>query len=392
MSRAEPLRVLHVMEAMVRGGAESLIVEHARCAGPGVEVSVCALNREGPALAAAAAAGARIERLEPSGGRGPLRPLARVRALARRMRAAGIDVVNGHNPTGSLYATLAGRMAGVPVIIRTEHSLHYAGRHSFLYPILESVLTLMTQRVVCVCQAVLESHVRRLPWAARRFVTVANGISAAPHTRARREVRAALGLGEEDEVVTTVGSLTVQKAQQDLLEAFARVRAARPAARLLIAGDGPLRGALEARTRALGLEGVVTFAGPREDVADLMEACDVFVLSSVREGLPITLLEAMRAGRAAVVTRVGGMPEAIEDGVSGRIVPAGDPRALADALAGLLADPARRAAMGAAAARRWAGRFTAARMVTETERLYREAQPGARRARAAGERSPHASP
>jgi len=363
------IRVLHVMEAMVRGGAESLIVEHARLAGPGVEVRVCALNREGPALEAAARAGATIVSLPRA--RGPFRPLARVRALARAMREAEVDVVNGHNPTGGLYATLAGRLAGVPAIVRTEHSLHYAGRHSGLYPLIERILTLMTRRVVCVCRAVLDSHARRLPWAARRFVTVANGISSAPRTRPRRDVRFDLGIEDDTPLALTVGSLTPQKAQHVLLDAFARVHAELPGARLAIAGEGPLRGALELRTRAAGLGDAVFFLGDREDVADLVEACDLFVLSSEREGLPVTLLEAMRGGRASVVTRIGGMPEAVEDGVTGRIVPPSDPGALAGALIALLGDRAVREAMGRAAAARWHEAFTAERMVAETEALYR---------------------
>ena len=370
MSGADGIRVLHLAEAMVRGGAESLIVEHARCAGPGVRVFVCALNREGPALEAAAAAGATIVRL-PRGG-GPLRPLARVHALARAMRAARIDAVNGHNPTGGLYAALAGRLAGVRAVVRTEHSLHYAGRHSGLYPLIEGVLTLMTRRVVCVCRAVLDSHARRLPWAARRFVTVANGISSAPRTRPRQETRAALGADPGAPLLLTVGSLTTQKAQHVLIDGFARARRDVPQALLLIAGDGPLRAALEARAAAFGVADGVRFLGAREDVADLIEACDLFVLSSEREGLPVTLLEAMRGGRAAVVTRIGGMPEAVEDGVTGRIVPAADAGALGVALTALLGDPAAREAMGRAAATRWQAAFTAGRMVAATEALYRE--------------------
>jgi len=99
----------------------------------------------------------------------------------------------------------------------------------------------------------------------------------------------------------------------------------------------------------------------------------VFALSSVREGLPITLLEAMRGARPAVVTRIGGMPEAIEDGVTGRIVEPGDPAAFAAALLTFLEDPTLRAAAGAAAEHRWAAAFTAGRMVAETEALYRDA-------------------
>ncbi len=227
--------------------------------------------------------------------------------------------------------------------------------------------------MVCVCQAVLESHVNRLPWAARRFVTVANGISSAAHTRPRGVIRSELGIEDDAPVVLSIGSLSPQKAHHHLIDAFAALAAAQPAARLLVAGDGPLRETLTARIAAHGLAGRVRLLGARDDAADLLEACDLFVLSSEREGLPITLLEAMRAGRACVSTRIGGTAEVVEDGVTGRLVPPGDHGALGAALSALLADPALRDRMGEAGRRRWCERFTAERMVNDTESLYRDA-------------------
>jgi glycosyltransferase involved in cell wall biosynthesis len=366
------MRVLHVIEAMDRGGAESMVVEHARHAGPGVEVMVCALNRGGPALEAARAAGARTFVLR---GRGRL---ARIGRLAGLLREEAVTVVNGHNPTGGLAAALAARLAGVRAVLRTEHSLHYAGRHSAAWPVLERVATALTARVVCVCETVRESHVARFPRAARRFVTVCNGISAAPAVLSRAQARAALGLGLQERVVLTVGSLTPQKAQHVLIEAFARVAAEVPGSRLLIAGEGPLRSTLEARRDALGLAESVRFLGAREDVTDLLVAADVFTLSSRREGLPVTLLEAMRAGRAVVLTRAGGCAEAVTVGISGALVPVGDAAALGAALGALLPDPERCVRLGEAGRERWAREFTAERMVLETERLY-EAALGASR-------------
>jgi glycosyltransferase involved in cell wall biosynthesis len=369
-----PLRVLHVIEAMHQGGAEAVVVEHVRHAGAGVESLVCALNRGGPALEAAERAGARTLMLGKLGRRA-----AALRRLAAVMRDEGVDVVNGHNPVGGWYAAVAAAWARVPVAFRTEHSIHYRGRHSVFYPLLETASTVFTRRVVCVCRAVLESHVRRLPWAAGRFVTVANGISPAPHTRPRESTRASLGLDAGQPAILTIGSLTPQKAQHVLLEAFAAVARRMPAARLLIAGDGPLRGELEARAARLVPGDAVRFLGQRLDAADLLEAADLFALPSEREGLSITLLEAMRAGRAVVATRVGGNGEAIEEGVTGRLVEAGDAPSLAAALLDLLGDPDRTAALGAGGRARWAERFTAARMARETESLYRAELARARR-------------
>jgi glycosyltransferase involved in cell wall biosynthesis len=143
-----------------------------------------------------------------------------------------------------------------------------------------------------------------------------------------------------------------------------------PGARLLIAGEGPLRGALEAQRDRLGIAGRVSLLGARHDVVDLMGAGDVFVLSSVREGLSITLLESMRAGLPAVVTAVGGNAEAVSEGVTGRLVPVADAGALGEALAHLLENPATRESMGREARARWQRSFTAERMVRETEALY----------------------
>ena len=371
------LRVLHVVEAMHLGGAESLIVEHVRHAGPGVRSFVCGLNRGGPAMDAAVAAGAQGLVLEKGDGR-----LQGLRRLVAWMRDQRVDVVNGHNPTGSLYGTLAGRLAGVSVVIRTEHSIHYPGRHSGLYArVLEPALTRASDRVVCVCEAVRQSHAPRFPWAARRFVTVMNGVPDAASGRPRDAVRRELGLDPGDRVALTIGSLTPQKAQHVLLDAFADVARRVPGARLVIVGDGPLRATLERHAAERSPGGAVRFLGARHDVADLLSAADVFALSSVREGLPVTLLESMRAGRAAVVTRVGGNAEAVSDGETGRVVPVGDPAAFADALSAMLGDAELARDWGAMARERWARRFTAERMVRETEAVYREVL-GARRAAA----------
>lgn len=361
------MKVVHVIESMRRGGAESVVIEHVRHAAPDVTSVVVALNHGGAALADAAAAGARTVAFEKSGDH-----RAGITRLARLLRDERPDVVNGHNATGGLYAALAAPFAGGPPVFRTEHTLHYAGRHSTLYPILEPLATSLTRRVVCVCRAVLESHVRRLPWAARRFVTVANGISSTPPTRARGEIRRELGIAEGERLVLSVGSLTPQKAQDVLLEAFATVAPRVPAARLAIAGEGAWRERLTGRLESLGLGQRARLLGDRSDAAELMAAADLFVLSSRREGLPMTLLEAMRAGCAAIGTRIGGIPEAIDDGVTGTLVPAGDAIALGDAIVRTLTDESGRRAQGAAGRARFLERFTAERMVRETERLYRE--------------------
>jgi glycosyltransferase involved in cell wall biosynthesis len=207
---------------------------------------------------------------------------------------------------------------------------------------------------------------------AGRLVVVENGIGPTPPSRPRDAVRADLGERPDAVVCLAVGSLTRQKAHEVLLRAVAHARRRGAAPRLWIAGDGPRRGELESLARQLDVAADVRLLGRRGDVHDLMGAADVFVLSSRREGLSITLLEALRAGRAALVTDAGGSADAVEHAHSGWVVPVEDPEALGEAMAMLVADPALRGRLGDAGRQRWSERFTADRMVAQTERLYRE--------------------
>jgi len=236
--------------------------------------------------------------------------------------------------------------------------------------------------VICVCEAVRTSHASRLSREAAKFITIDNGISdAAPASR--DAARRGLALDADARVALTIGSLTPQKAQHDLLDAFAITRAAVPRAVLLVAGAGPLEAGLRAQAARLGLDGAVRLLGPRIDVADLLAACDVFVLSSVREGLSVTLLEAMRATRPVVATRVGGTADVVVEGRTGLIVSPSAPHALAAAMTMVLSDTATAQRMGVEGRLRFETRYRAERMVQDTERLYHDLLAG-RRPSAAG--------
>ncbi|WP_344342662.1 glycosyltransferase, partial [Kitasatospora putterlickiae] len=186
---------------------------------------------------------------------------------------------------------------------------------------------------------------------------------------ARAAARAGLGLPDDAFVVGTVGNLTPKKDQATLLAAHAALLRSRPDARLLLVGAGPLDARLRARAAELGVADTVVFAGSRADVPELLPALDVFTLSSRQEGLPVALMEAMTSGLPAVVTRVGGMPEVLDDGEQGLLVPPGDPSALAGAFDRLAGDPDLRARM-ASAARERAKRFDVAGAQRAVEAVY----------------------
>jgi glycosyltransferase involved in cell wall biosynthesis len=187
-----------------------------------------------------------------------------------------------------------------------------------------------------------------------------------------REALRGLGIPDGVPVVGNVAALTGHKDHATLVEAMALLRRRLPEARLVVAGEGELRPALEARVRERGLEDRVVFAGFRRDLDRLLPAFSVFCLSSHLEGLGTSLLDAMAFGLPVVATAAGGIPEAVEDGVTGRLTPPRDPAALADALADVLGDEERRRAYGAAGRRRFLERFTADHMVEETLRVLEE--------------------
>src|SRR5262249_13780842 len=190
--------------------------------------------------------------------------------------------------------------------------------------------------------------------------------------RGRDETRSAEAAAADDAVLLTLSALRQRKGLDVLLDALAAlvVQDIRP--RLWIAGDGPERAALEAQAQRLALAGQVRFLGERQDVGDLLAACDVLVLPSRREGLGVAALEAMAAARPGVGAAVGGLAEAVIDGRTGVLVPPDDAAALAAALAGLLGDHALRARLGAAGPARVAEGFLPEQMVAAYERLYRE--------------------
>jgi glycosyltransferase involved in cell wall biosynthesis len=171
--------------------------------------------------------------------------------------------------------------------------------------------------------------------------------------------------------VGTIGRLSLQKGHRYLVEAAARVLGARPEARFLIAGDGDLMEPLRARAQALGITDKLVFAGHRRDVPDVLGALDVFAISSLYEGTPLALFEAMAAGKAIVSTAVDGCREVLEDGVTGLLVPAADAEGLAQAILRVLGDDALRAGLSARA-RAVSRRYDVRTCVDQMQQVYEE--------------------
>ena len=226
-------------------------------------------------------------------------------------------------------------------------------------------------RVVGVSQAVL-AVLRDGGLDGARLRLVYEGVPDRPPVAGGRAALQELGLPADALVVGNVAALTDHKDHETLLRAAAHVTHALPAVRFVIVGDGDRRAALLALAAELGVAGHVTFAGFRTDLDRLIPAFDVFCLSSHMEGLGTSLLDAMCFGLPVVATAAGGIPEAVEDDVTGRVVPPRDPEALAGALVEVLRDEPRRRVLGEGARRAFLARFTADRMVEGTLAVYEE--------------------
>jgi len=207
----------------------------------------------------------------------------------------------------------------------------------------------------------------------RNLPLIPNGIPVANYAlgeEVRKAWRRREGYEDSTVLFVSVARLSPQKDHVSLIQAFSIAASRNGHLRLLLAGDGPLRLEVEARVKALGLEGKVRFLGVRADVPEILAAADVFVLSSRWEGNPLSVMEAMAAGKPVIATAVGGVPELVQDGVSGVLVPPENVEALADAMLKLAGDAALRTRSGQAAFRRAKERFDVSVMVEGYGTLY----------------------
>lgn len=297
------------------------------------------------------------------------RTIEAVRRVAAELKRRGVHVVHGYLFEGNLLAALVGRTARLPVTLVSKRSLD---RYDRLDRRIGAWLSnQLADRVLVNAEAVRNVVIEHEWCSPRRIELIPNGVALptnldAPGPAAADEPDPR----GEGPLVGMVGRLSWKKGYDHAIDA-ARLLAERiPGLRFDIVGDGPLRGTLEQRVRDAGLEGTVRFLGQRRDVADLMRRFDCFVLSSVIEGMPNALLEAMALGRPVVTTSAGGSAEVVVDGESGLIVPPGDPGALAAAVERVLGNPTLARALGTCGERRVRERFSLEAMLAAIDSLY----------------------
>jgi glycosyltransferase involved in cell wall biosynthesis len=319
----------------------------------------------------------------------PFRDIVAVFRLARLIRSERPQILHTHTAKagaiGRLAALVAGP-AGPPIVVHTFHGhvLHgyFDPFRTRVFRLLERFLARSSTALVAVSPQVRDDLVALHVAPAEKFTVVRLGIELderiAIDEEMRVEARRVMGIPPERFAVGWVGRMTGVKRTDDVVRAFAALRARGVDACLCVVGDGPDREQVERRAHELGVIRDCLFLGYQEEVARFFAVFDALVLSSVNEGTPVVAIEALAAARPVVATRVGGVPDVVTDGVDGFLVEQGDVDALAERLARLAADPELRRAMGEAGRARMLPRYAVSRLIDDIDRLYRsllEARP-----------------
>lgn len=357
--------VLHIIHSLKVGGAENVVLMYAKYYNRSeYRVEVCTFNPGGKLFDQVKKHNIKVHCLNSSSSHP-----ASFYKLLHIFWSGQFEIIHFHNPLPVFWGLPAALISRVPVSVLTEHSINYRGRlgkASALYKILRRRIDL----VLACSEGVRNSHLPDL--LPRRLVTIHNGVDVEKFSPGTTDnsLRKELRIAKDHFIIGHVGNLTPQKGQIFLLGAIKKLLTEELPIVLVVAGDGPLRGPLESMTKELGISESVRFLGQRRDLPEILRSVDVLAGASLREGLPISVLEAMASGKPVVTTNVGGNKEAVLHGVTGFIVPPENSDELALALKKILLDDNLRQRMGDAARQRVEEHFSAQQMVKRTEEIY----------------------
>jgi glycosyltransferase involved in cell wall biosynthesis len=381
------LRILHVITRLIVGGAQENTLQTAvgQHRTPGFRVTLLAGIDDGPegnlhdeARAAGVDLQLMRELVRPIAPLTDAIALAKLTALCRRGR---YDIVHTHSSKAGILGRVAARAAGVPIVVHTLHSLvfgeHATPTQNALYILLKRLASPLTHRYISVCDATRRGALAKGIGRPEKHCTVYSGFRIEPFLRVRDELPVAeakrrAGLAPEHLVVGKVARISQQKGHDYFVDAAHRIAAAEPRARFLLVGDGNQRQAIEGRIDALGLRDRFILVGlvPPEAVPALMQAMDVVVHTSVREGLARVIPQAAAVGKPVVGFALDGTPEAIQEGVSGFCARPYDAADVAARVLEILSDEERRRRMGEAGRAFAASNFPVEVMVARINAIY----------------------
>lgn len=360
-------RVAQLVLTLCPGGAERLAIELSRRLADRFGMAVICLEEPGALAQTLNASGIDVIAIRRRQG---FRPWL-ARTIAELTRTHGIDVLHCQQYSPYVYGSLARLLRPSLRVIYTEHGRLGDGPPSLKRRAINPLIAPLPHGIYAVSHD-LRRHMLTEGFPPSRVGVITNGIDVGdrPGEMERRRARAELRIPSDALVFGTAARLDPVKDLSTLIDAFAKVRWELNGARLLILGDGPERDELVRRARTQRVSESVLFAGYRADVRALLPGCDVYVNSSVSEGISLTILEAMAAELPVIATNVGGTPEVVSDGENGVLVPARDSDALARAMVALARDDSRRRRLAANGRTIVESRFTLDRMIDDYARTY----------------------
>jgi glycosyltransferase involved in cell wall biosynthesis len=381
--RAAPIRILRAITRLNIGGPAHHVVLLNQALNDGVTfesmlVAGTTTPHEGDMLGVARAHGVE-PRIVPSLGReiSPLDDLVSLARMVQLVRQLKPDVVHTHMAKAGTVGRLAAHVCSVPLIVHTYHGHVF---HSYFRPAktrvfltIERALGLLTDRVIAVGEGQRREIASYGVVPKRKLVAIPLGLELSNFLAAesqRGRLRQELDIPRDVPLIGIVARLVPVKAHEVFFDAARLVRQHMPDACFVIVGDGERRRELEALVARMGLDGSVLFVGWRSDMPAVYTDLDVVALTSLNEGSPVSLIEALAAARPVVSTAVGGVPEVVVNGQTGLTVPSGDAAGLARAVITLLEDRAAAERFGAAGRRHVYPRYDASRLVDDVRNLY----------------------
>jgi len=359
------MRILHIVLGLEIGGLERFVQSLIERLSPEFKSFVVCLEKRG-------ALSDRFRNVPIFElGKKPGLRLECIFAIRKLIRQYDINIVHTHNPSPHFYGSVAGFVSGVPVI-HTKHGRNYPD--SYRKIMLNRMASFLTSKIIPVSldAANVCQQIEKIP--PRKIKTILNGIDTSIYHRniGQRKKMEEFGIPHSVPIVGVVGRLAPEKDHATLLKACKILFCDGTEFCLVIVGDGPLRKDLETKSRDLELAGHVVFTGMRSDIPDLLAEMDLFVLCSITEGIPLTLLEAMASSLPVVATRVGGNGEVVVENETGLLVQPGDAEALAEAMRKLLRNPSVARSMGDAGRERVVKMFDMRKVAKQYEELYRD--------------------
>jgi sugar transferase (PEP-CTERM/EpsH1 system associated) len=347
------MNIMHVVLSLEYGGLEKVVIDLASHLNNGkYKVVICCLDRLGDLAKEAENRGIKVIFVKRKPGIDILLPFR----LSKIFKDEKIDIVHTHNHAAMLYGTLGAKLTGIHKIFNTIHGREKKIKNACIW----SMIWQMNSRIITISQDAKKELVKNSGINPGKIDVIYNGIDISRFKKS----------DVDSNIIGTVSRLSLEKDNFTMLEAFKIVTSRIDNVKLTIAGDGPLRESLKFKVESLKLEGKVQFMGFRNDIPEILSRFNVFALSSLTEGISISLLEAMASSKPVVATNVGGNPEVVVDGETGILVPPKEPERIAEAIIKILSDRDMAKRMGEAGRKTVEEKFSLERMVKEYQEIY----------------------